>query len=375
MKWSWRLGRIAGIDIEVHATFAFLLLWIAIAAYQQEPTTRAVAGAIAFILAVFASVVAHEYGHALTARRFGVRTRNITLLPIGGVASLERMPSKPSQEFLIALAGPAVTVAIVAVLWVILRLSGTDMSAQALAEERSPFLSRLMWVNVILAVFNLLPAFPMDGGRVLRAGLAMRFDYVRATAIAATVGRVFAVLFGFLGLYTNPFLVLIALFVWIGATGEAWSVQLRSALRGLPVERVMIRDLRRLGPEEPLSRAVEHLLAGFQQDFPVVDGGTVVGIVTRTSLVRALAEHGTAAPVRVAMQQDFLVADPWEPLEEAFARLQAQGSKCQTMPVVRGGDLLGVLTLENVGEFFMVHGAVVGKGGGGRKEEGGLSPR
>lgn len=358
MKWSWRLGRIAGIDIEVHATFAFLLVWIAIAAYQEDPTTGAVLGALAFILAVFASVVAHEYGHALTARRYGVRTRNILLLPIGGVATLERMPSKPSQEFVIALAGPVVTVAIVAVLWAALRLTGGDLSLASFVRDDGSFAARLMWVNVYLAVFNLLPAFPMDGGRILRSGLAMRYDYVRATRIAAMVGRGFAVLFGILGLYANPFLVFIAIFVWIGATGESWSVQLRSALRGLPVERVMIRDLRLLHPEEPLSRAVEHLLAGFQQDFPVVEGVNVVGVLTRTNLIRALSQHGPAAPVRVAMHSEFQVADPYEPLEEAFARLQGQGSKCQTMPVVRDGDLLGVLTMENVGEFFMVHGAV-----------------
>ena len=358
MKWSWRIGRIAGIDIEVHATFAFLLVWIGIVAYQENPTAGAVLDALAFILAVFASVVAHEYGHALTARRYGVRTRNIMLLPIGGVATLERMPSKPSQELAIAIAGPIVTVTLVAILWTALRLTGADLSPEALTQDGGAFFTRLMWVNVMLAVFNLLPAFPMDGGRVLRAALALRYSYVRATSVAAAIGRAFAVIFGLLGLYANPFLVFIAVFVWIGATGESWSVQLRTALRGLPVERVMIRDLRILHPDEPLSHAVEHLLAGFQQDFPVVEGMSVVGIVTRTGLVQALTQHGPAAPVRTGMRTDFLIADPYEPLEDAFTRLQGQGSKCQTMPVVRGGELLGVLTMENVGEFFMVHGAV-----------------
>jgi CBS domain-containing protein len=214
----------------------------------------------------------------------------------------------------------------------------------------------LALLNMILFVFNLLPAFPMDGGRVLRAALAMRFDYVQATRIAAVVGRAFALLFGFYGLTAgNPFLVFIAIFVWIGAQGESWGVQLQSALRGLPVERVMIRDLRTLHPDESLARAVEHLLAGFQQDFPVLDGNGVVGVLTRTDLVKALAQHGANAPVSVAMRSDFLVAHPGEPLEEAFARLQ--GSKCHTMPVVQDGVLRGVLTLDNVGEFFMVHGA------------------
>jgi Zn-dependent protease len=356
MKWSWRLGRIAGIDIEIHATFAFLLAWIALLEYRRTQTVAGVVTGIVFILAVFASVVLHEYGHALTARRYGVRTRSITILPIGGVASLERMPSQPKQELAIAIAGPIVTVTLVVVLWILLRALGTPLVLTEANFEDAPFLVRLMWVNVVLAVFNLLPAFPMDGGRVLRAALAMRFDYVQATRIAAVGGRAFALLFGFYGLSAgNPFLVFIAIFVWIGAQGESWSVQLQSALRGLPVERVMIRDLRTLQPDDSLARAVDHLLAGFQQDFPVLDGAGVVGVLTRTDLVKALAQHGASAPVSVAMRSDFLVAHPGEPLEEAFARLQ--GSKCHTMPVVQDGALCGVLTLDNVGEFFMVHGA------------------
>jgi CBS domain-containing protein len=218
-----------------------------------------------------------------------------------------------------------------------------------------PFLTRLLWVNVLIGLFNLLPAFPMDGGRMLRAALALRFDYLRATRIAAAVGRAFAVLFGIVGLFANPFLIFIAVFVWMGATGESFSVQLQSALRGLPVERVMIRDLQTLSPNDTLSRAVEHLLAGFQQDFPVVDGGRLVGVVPRTDLIKALAQHGDRAPVSVAMRSDYEVAHPGEPLEDAFARLQR--CRCQTMPVVKGDALAGVLTLDNVGEFFMVHGA------------------
>lgn len=357
MKWSWRLGRIAGIGIDVHATFAFLLAWIALVEYQRTRSLEAVLYGVVFILAVFASVIAHEYGHALTARRYGVGTRNILILPIGGVASLERIPSEPRQELVIAVAGPLVTVAIVGLLYLLLRFTGAPVTASTAEGYLAlPFLARLMWVNVWLAAFNILPAFPMDGGRMLRAALAMRFDYVKATTIASYVGRAFALLFGIVGLYVNPFLVFIAIFVWIGASGESWNVQLQAALRGLPVASVMIRDLRTLQPDESLGRAVDHLLAGFQQDFPVVqDGQGVVGVLTRTDLVKALAQHGTGAPVSVAMRSDFTVAHPGEPLEEAFTRLQ--GSPVRTMPVVRDGTLLGVLTLDNVGEFFMVHGA------------------
>jgi Zn-dependent protease len=220
MKWSWRLGRIAGITIEVHATFLFLLLWVALVEYQNGGSPASIVAAILFILAVFASVIIHEYGHALTARRFGVRTRSITILPIGGVASLERIPSEPRQELLIAAAGPAVTVAIVAALYLVLKAGGAPVSVTDLDSRGGPFLTRLMWVNVMLVLFNILPAFPMDGGRVLRAALALRYDYVRATRIAAAIGRSFAVLFGIVGLLANPFLIFIAIFVWMGATGE-----------------------------------------------------------------------------------------------------------------------------------------------------------
>jgi CBS domain-containing protein len=271
------------------------------------------------------------------------------------VASLERIPSEPKQELAIAIAGPVVTVAIAVALYLVLAGTGQSVAPEGLETQSGSFLNRLMWVNVALALFNLLPAFPMDGGRVLRAGLALRLDYVKATSVAAAIGRMFAVLFAIAGFFSNPFLLFIALFVWMGATGESWSVQLQSALRGLPVERVMIRDLRTLAPNDTLARAVDHLLAGFQQDFPVVDGDRLVGVLPRTDLVKALSAHGPAAPVSIAMRSDYETAHPAEPLEEAFARLQQ--CKCHTMPVLRGTTLAGVLTMDNVGEFFMVHGA------------------
>jgi Zn-dependent protease/predicted transcriptional regulator len=355
MKWSWRLGRFAGIDVNVHATFLFLVAWIALAEYARERSAAAAVEAVAFILAVFATVVLHEYGHALTARRYGVRTRSITLLPIGGVASLERIPADPKQELAIAIAGPLVNVAIAAVLYAVLRLTGQPVWAPDLDAGGGPLLTRLLWVNVVLVLFNLIPAFPMDGGRVLRAALAMRLDYVRATSLAARVGQAFALAFGIAGFYGNPFLIFIAIFVWMGASGESTQVRLQAVLHGLPVDHIMIRDLRTLEPQEPLSRAVEHLLAGFQQDFPVLSGSRVVGVLTRTDLIRALTRDGPQAPVSSAMRTDFQVAQVGEPLEVAFTRLQ--GGCCQTMPVVSGERLAGVLTLENVGEYVAVSGA------------------
>jgi Zn-dependent protease len=200
VKWSWKLGRVAGIDIYVHATFLLLLAWIGLVSYQRGGPSAAASGVL-FILAVFASVVLHEYGHALTARRFGVQTRDIILLPIGGVARLERLPSDPRQELWVAIAGPIVTIVLAGVLYAILAATGGPTSVEDILAINAPFLAQLMRINVWLAAFNLLPAFPMDGGRVLRAALAMRTDYVRATELAARVGKGFALLFGIVGLF------------------------------------------------------------------------------------------------------------------------------------------------------------------------------
>jgi len=362
MRWSWKIGRIAGIDLRVHATFLILLAWAALASYRATGTATGAARGVLFTLALFASVVLHELGHALTARRYGVPTKDITLLPIGGVARLEYIPKEPREELRIALAGPAVTLAIVLVLYAALRLLGLPLTpAQDALASRGSFISQLMWVNVSLLVFNLLPAFPIDGGRVLRAALALRMDYVRATEVAVRVGRGFALIFGIVGLFYNPFLVLIALFVWMGAAGEAAEVQRRSSLEGVPVERVMIRDVRTLTPRDTLDVALNHVLAGFQQDFPVVDGGRVVGVLSRAKLLEALAKRGRDAPVGEVMETMFRVAAPTEPVEQALARLR--DARCHTLPVVSDHRLDGVLTLDNVGEFMMIETALRASGG------------
>ncbi|HXF95159.1 MAG TPA: site-2 protease family protein [Gemmatimonadales bacterium] len=356
MKWSWRIGRIAGIEVYVHVTFLILVGWVAVSHYLARRSAADALMGVAFILALFAIVVLHELGHALTARRFGIPTRDITLLPIGGVARLERMPEDAKQELLVALAGPAVNVALAAILYLALAGGGGPAGYAAALGVGGGFWSQMFWVNVSLAAFNLLPAFPMDGGRVLRALLHLRMDYVRATQIAASVGQAMAVVFGFVGLFTNPFLVFIALFVWLGAAGEASVVQIRSALGGIPVRQAMITDFRALAPEDPLARAVEHVLAGFQQDFPVVAGGTVVGVLTRSDLVSALARLGPDGRIGEVMQRDIETADPREMLEGVLGRLERR--RCHTVPVVQNGQLVGLVTADNLGELLMIQKAL-----------------
>ena len=213
-----------------------------------------------------------------------------------------------------------------------------------------------MLVNIFLVLFNLLPAFPMDGGRVLRAFLAMRLPYPRATQIAATVGQALALLLGFLGLWGNPFLLFIALFVWIGAAQESSLAQIKSALGGIPLQHVMLTDFYRLEPDDPLARAVDLTLAGSQKDFPVVDGETVVGMLTQADLMRGLREHGDASPVVSVMQRDFEFADPAEMAEGVLMRLQS--GDCRILPVVRDGRLIGLINLENVAEFLQIQTAL-----------------
>ena len=356
MKWSWRLGKFLGIDVFMHVTFLLLIGWVVLSQWLQGDTLAAVIEGVAFILLLFACVVLHEYGHALTARRYGIKTRDITLLPIGGVARLEKMPDNPAEELWVALAGPAVNVVIAAVLFACLQVTSSLQPLSALDVGEGAFFERLMVVNIFLVIFNMIPAFPMDGGRVVRALLAMRMEYTRATQIAASLGQMIAILFGFIGLFTNPFLLFIAFFVWIGAAQEASMTQMKSALAGIPVSRAMLTRFQTLAPQNTLSYAVELILAGSQQDFPVADDGKVVGVLTRGDLIKALNARGADTPVSEVMRRNFEVADPYEMLEVAFARLQECG--CQTVPVLRFGQLVGLLTTENVGEFLMIQAAL-----------------
>ena len=356
MKWSWKIGEFAGIGVYMHATFLLLIGWVALSGWLAGRTLGAAAGAVAFILALFLCVVLHEYGHALAARRYGIKTRDITLLPIGGVARLERMPDNPRHELWVALAGPLVNVIIAAALFVWLAATNALGSFGQMSLTGGSFVERLLSVNISLVLFNLLPAFPMDGGRVVRALLATRLEYTRATQLAATLGQGIALVLGFIGLFSNPLLVFVALFVWMGAAQEASMVQMKSALDGIPVTRAMLTDFQTISPRDPLSRAVGLILAGSQQDFPVLDEGRVAGVLTRGDLLIALQQRGQAALVGEVMRRDVQIADALEMLETVSARLQE--CSCHTLPVVRQGRLVGLVTMENIGEFLMIQGAL-----------------
>jgi Zn-dependent protease/CBS domain-containing protein len=360
MKWSTKVGTFAGIDVYVHTTFLMLVAWVGFVHWQEGRSAAAALAGMAFVLALFLCVLLHEFGHALTAQRFGISTRNITLLPIGGLAQLERMPDNPVEELWVALAGPAVNVVIAAVLGAVWFVTEGPGATGAVTLAGGSIVERLMVVNVVLVLFNLLPAFPMDGGRVLRALLAMRMPYAEATRVAANVGQGMALFFGLVGLFFNPFLIFIALFVWIGAGQEAAQSEIRSVLGGVPLEQAMLTDFRTLAPDDTLARAVELLLAGTQQDFPVVDErGDVHGILTRADLLTALARQEQHAPVAGVMRRDFMIADAADDLDDVLQALQARA--CHTVPIMSEGRLVGLLTMDNVGEFLSVQAALRGQ--------------
>ena len=356
MKWSWKIGTFAGIAVYMHATFVLLLGWIALTHWMQYQSLIPTLTGVAFILALFLCVVLHEYGHALAARTFGIATKDITLLPIGGLARLERIPDKPNQELWVALAGPAVNVVIAALLAAYLSLTGHFQPVQQIGLTHGVFLERVMFANLFLVGFNMIPAFPMDGGRVLRALLAKRMEYARATRIAASVGQGLAFVFGFLGLFTNPFLVFIAFFVWIGAAQEVAMAEAKSVLGSVSARDAMIPEFRTLSPRDELSQAVKLILNGWQQDFPVVDQGRVVGMLLRSDMIATLAGGEAHASVREAMSEDFPVASPMEPLHSVFTRLH--DTQAATVPIVENGRLVGLITLENMTEYMMVHAAL-----------------
>ncbi|MCG3118562.1 MAG: putative zinc metalloprotease Rip3 [bacterium] len=358
MKWSWKIGEYAGIGVFIHATFLLIIVWVGLSHWLAGKTLEATVMGLAFIMALFGCVLLHEFGHALMAKKYGIKTRDITLLPIGGVARLERMPDEPKQELWVALAGPAVNVVIAAALFVWLQITNGFEPLEKLSLTSGSFIERLMVVNVSLVIFNLIPAFPMDGGRVLRALLATKMEYTRATQIAAHIGQGIALIFGFIGLFSNPFLLFIALFVWIGATQEASMVQMKSALGGIPVGRAMLTNFQTLSPHDTLARAVELILRGSQQDFPVVENQKVVGVLTRADLLLALAKASPYAAVAEVMQRDFQAVDFGDMLEATLARLQSCG--CHTMPVLRNGQLVGLVTMDNVGEFLLIQAALSG---------------
>lgn len=352
---SLRLFTVAGTDVRLHPTFLLLVAWIGVVHGLQGGVRGALWG-ILFISLLFACVVLHEFGHILAARRYGIRTPDVTLLPIGGVAALERMPEKPSQEIVVALAGPVVNVVIALLLAVVLgaRIEPSQIAELQRAQTGDGLLVQLTAANVALALFNLIPAFPMDGGRVLRALLAARLGHTRATRVAARIGQMVAVLLGFWGLFGNPLLVLVAIFVFMAAAGEAGYVEARDVTRGHLAGSAMITRYEQLGPQSCVDDAAQLLLRTTQHEFPVVDGGgRLRGVVTRETIIAALQQGKGRAAVLEIMARDVPTVGETATLEAVFPELVQ--STVRFIGVVDAqGRLIGYLTPENISELVLI---------------------
>jgi Zn-dependent protease/CBS domain-containing protein len=357
MGWSLNIGSITGTAVRVHITFLLFLGWIFAASWFSGGSQAAWQGLV-FMLLLFACVVAHEFGHIFTARAFGVSTPDVTLLPIGGVARLERIPEEPWEEFLIAIAGPLVNVAIAFALVLIAGAHLSPNDLYAVESTRTSLIDRLAAVNLFLAVFNMIPAFPMDGGRVLRALLATRLGFVRATEIAAVIGQGVAFALGFIGLFYNPLLIFIAIFVYLAASSEAHMVAIRAMSQGVPVSTAMMTQFATLTPEAHVDEAVQTLLRTSQSEFPVVDGaGKPVGVLDRANLIRAVKELGPDARVADAMSTAIPTIGQRRCLDEAFRLLQEKSAPAVAVTDATG-RLVGLVTSETVGEMMMLHQAL-----------------
>jgi Zn-dependent protease/CBS domain-containing protein len=357
MGWSLNIASIAGTKVRLHITFILFLGWIFIASWVSGGPAEAWY-ALAFLTLLFACVVAHEFGHIFAARTFGINTPDVTLLPIGGVARLERISEHPFEELVIAVAGPLVNV-VIAIVLVLFLGARLDMNALAAVQNTQvSMIDRLAVVNVFLVLFNMIPAFPMDGGRVLRALLATRMGYVHATEVAAFIGQGFAFALGFLGLFYNPLLIFIAIFVYLAAASEAHMVAIRAMSRGVPVSAAMMTEYATLTPGAHIDDAVQTLLRTSQSEFPVVDtGGRPVGLLSRGDLIRTLKERGPDARISEAMTGEFPTVTQRQCLEDAFRLLQEKSAPAVAV-VDPTGRLAGLVTAETIGEMMMVRDAL-----------------
>jgi Zn-dependent protease/predicted transcriptional regulator len=364
MSWSIKLFRIKGIDLKVHLTFVLILIW---AAWRWSASTGAgVQGALfgaAATLLLFAAVALHEFGHSLQALKFGIGVRDITLMPMGGLARLEEIPEDPQKELQIALAGPLVNFAIAGFLFlvgVILQVRAVISLEELILSigqvSWSGMLAYLTMANLAIGIFNLVPAYPMDGGRVLRALLAMKFDYAKATSIAVFIGQGLAWILGLWGFMNGSWtLVLIAIFVWMGAGHEGRHIQAKGVLQEIKVGQAMTRQPHRLHVHDSLAAAVELTLTSAQTDFPVVsdESGALAGFLTEKDLLIGLKTHGPEKRVSEVMQRSFPTARPDEPLSVAQARMAA--GRSLSIPILdRDGSLVGLLTSSDLNQAYQL---------------------
>jgi len=370
-----RLFAVRGIEVKMHVTFPLILVWAAFQFGLLSGGGFSLSGAVFGIvvtLILFACVVIHELSHSLAAISMGYPVREIVLLPLGGVAQMEQVPERPAQELIMAAVGPLSNIVIAGALILVALLLPIDLGRALWRLLTNPAslgwqdtLPYLIFTNLVLALFNLIPAFPMDGGRVLRALLGAVMPHARATAIAVSVGQSLAWLLGLAGLLSgNLIWILIAIFVYAGAAQEGRMMQVKNVLQGLRVRHAFSHGGLALSPDDPISRAADLTFESFQADFPVCKGdvcreggpmcerGRLVGLVTHTDLIRALKQRDAATPVREVMRVNF----PTVRLDDGLFEVHQQMTEARldALPVVDDEDFLGLLTRRDVSEVYQL---------------------
>lgn len=356
MKGSFKLGKVAGIGIFIHWTFSLIILFIIFMNYRAGQNTTQIIWSVVFILCIFITVLLHELGHALAAKNYNIKTKDITLLPIGGLARLERIPEKPTEELIVAFAGPLVNIALAFITALFISIpEDTDKLMAALSNgvNANNFFLNFFLVNFWLAIFNLIPAFPMDGGRVLRALLSFKLPRNVATRIAARIGQFLALAFIILGFFTSPFLIFIGVFVIIGAQIEADYTESKFILKGFKVQDVVMKDYQTINSDEKIKKAVELLLDSQNKNFLITENDIPVGTLNRDQIIMALSKKGDEEFIYNVMDRNLIILESNSLLENVFELIQQ--NKSTLMLVMENNELIGTVDIENILEFILIN--------------------
>ncbi|TRX03456.1 site-2 protease family protein [Flavobacterium gawalongense] len=356
MKGSFKLGKVAGIGIFIHWTFSLLILFIIYINYKSGQNTEQIIWSVAFILCIFITVLLHELGHALAAKNYNITTKDITLLPIGGLARLERIPEKPSEELIVAFAGPLVNITLAFITGIFITIP--DTSEQLMAElshgiNANNFFLNFFLINFWLALFNLIPAFPMDGGRILRALLSFKLQRHVATRISARIGQLLAMAFILFGFFTSPFLIFIGIFVIIGAQVEADYTESKFMLKGFKVQDVVMKNYPTIDANEKIKTAVALVLDSQNKNFLITEDTVPVGTLNRDQIITALSEKGANEFIYNVMDRNLVYLDSSSLLENIFELIQL--NKSRLMLVMENNELVGTLDIENLMEFILIN--------------------
>lgn len=344
MRGSLKLGRLLGIPIRVHWTFGLILTYVLIQSGSGGPGAGL---SLALVLAVFFCVVLHELGHAMAAAGYGIATKDIILSPIGGVARMERIPENPKQELWVAAAGPLVNVLIAAGLYVSLRLQGLEIGLEGLVVGDFGLLGSLLLVNAVLVVFNLIPAFPMDGGRMFRAILSMGMNRAKATRIAALVGQAFAVGFVVAAFYVDIFLAFIGLFVFMSARVESQSVTIQDALKKVQVKDAMVKDIALVPVASAIREVFDTFSRGIAKEFLVTDDGQrIIGVLSRPVVAKAAQLEDEEARISDLMERKYPEVSPEDTLWKVYQLMQKTG--LSILPVFEQSHFEGAIGIDNV---------------------------